>query len=260
MTMNNRCRMSNENNSTVRLIIFDKDGTLLDFHKMWFPYALTTVQLMEEGTKKPVGAAIYKTLGVDPVTEKVSMGALAEKTLTGIREDIARTMQTFGYSQTEAAALVDTFVPEASPGEMVAVCDLPRLFQTLKAMGIKIAVCTADSRAATMDQMDRLGVTALIDDIVCGNDKGVVPKPSPHCAIQICKRLNVELKETLMVGDTIADLKMGRVAGLRASVAVMTGVGNRQTLAEYSDFFLEDISGLPELIMTTLKTEDTKRG
>ena len=41
-----------------------------------------------------------------------------------------------------------------------------------------------------------------------------------------------------MVGDTIADLKMGKVAGLRASVAVMTGVGTRETLAQYSDYFV----------------------
>ncbi|UMM14800.1 hypothetical protein L5515_002467 [Caenorhabditis briggsae] len=142
---------------------------------------------------------------------------------------------------------------------MCPVCDMPALFTTLKAMGIKIAVCTADSRAATIDQMNKMGVIPFLDDIICGNDVGIVPKPSPHCAIQICKRLGVELKETLMVGDTIADLKMGKVAGLRASVAVMTGVGTRETLAQYSDYFLEDISELPHLITKTMN-EDTKRG
>ncbi|CAI2295477.1 unnamed protein product [Caenorhabditis sp. 36 PRJEB53466] len=243
----------------VKLIIFDKDGTLLDFHKMWMPYAVTTVRLLESATKMRVGAAVYKTLGVDPVAGKVSMGALAEKTLTGIREDISLTLQTFGINPTEADAIVQGCVPEASPGEMAPVCDMPALFTTLKAMGIKIAVCTADSRAATIDQMNKMGVTRFLDDIVCGNDVGIVPKPSPHCAIQICKRLNVDLKEALMVGDTIADLKMGKVAGLRASVAVMTGVGTRDTLAQYSDYFLDDVSELPNLITKTM-SDDTKRG
>lgn len=88
---------------------------------------------------------------------------------------------------------------------------MPALFTTLKSMGIKIAVCTADSRlapacgsffrhldfcfrAATMDQMNKMNVIPFLDDIICGNDVGIVPKPSPHCAIQICKRLGVELK------------------------------------------------------------------
>ncbi|EFP03140.1 hypothetical protein GCK72_001767 [Caenorhabditis remanei] len=246
-------------NNGVKLIIFDKDGTLLDFHKMWMPYATTTVRLLEAATNLRVGPAIYKTLGVDPVAGKVSMGALAEKTLTGIREDISLTLQTFGITPVEADAIVHGCVPEASPGEMSPVCDMPALFTTLKSMGIKIAVCTADSRAATIDQMNKMGVVPFLDDVICGNDVGIVPKPSPHCAIQICRRLGVELKETLMVGDTIADLKMGKVAGLRASVAVMTGVGTRETLAQYSDYFLEDISELPHLITKTM-TEDTKRG
>ncbi|CAB3408348.1 unnamed protein product [Caenorhabditis bovis] len=250
--------MSYSNNG-VKLIIFDKDGTLLDFHKMWLPYATTTVRLLEASTKMRVGPAIYKTLGVDPVAGKVSMGALAEKTLIGIREDISLTLQSFGILPIEADAIVQGCVPEASPGEMAPVCDLPKLFGTLKSMGIKIAVCTADSRPATMEQMNKLGVAEYLDDVVCGSDVGIVPKPSPHCAITICKRLNVGFKETLMVGDTIADLKMGRVAGLRASVAVMTGVGTRETLAEYSDYFLDDISGLPQLISKTM-AEDTKRG
>lgn len=41
-----------------------------------------------------------------------------------------------------------------------------------------------------------------------------------------------------MVGDTVADLKMGRVAGLKASIAVLTGVGNRDTLREYTDYYV----------------------
>lgn len=44
-----------------------------------------------------------------------------------------------------------------------------------------------------------------------------------------------------MVGDTIADLKMGRVAGLRASVAVLSGVGTRETLSEYTDYYVSRV-------------------
>ncbi|VDM73526.1 unnamed protein product [Strongylus vulgaris] len=62
-----------------------------------------------------------------------------------------------------------------------------------------------------------------------------------------------------MVGDTVADLKMGRVAGLRASVGVLTGVGNRDTLKEYTDYFLDNVSELPWLIATKIN-ENMKRG
>uniref|UniRef100_A0A1I7WK49 HAD family hydrolase n=1 Tax=Heterorhabditis bacteriophora TaxID=37862 RepID=A0A1I7WK49_HETBA len=167
------------------------------------------------------------------------MGALAEKTLTGIRVDVSTTLQSFGIPSVDADLIVERGVPEASTGQTAPVCDLQLLFCQLKAMNIKIALCTADSRAATESQMRILGIAPFLDDVVCGNDPGIIPKPSPHCAMQICKRVGVELKEAIMVGDTIADLKMGRIAGLRASVAVLTGVGNTETLKEYTDYFQE---------------------
>ncbi|VDL80486.1 unnamed protein product [Nippostrongylus brasiliensis] len=187
------------------------------------------------------------------------MGALAEKTLTGIRADVSATLQTFGISAAEADAIVEQGVPEASPGETAPICDLQKLFRELRALGCKTALCTADSRAATEAQMHLLGIATLLDDVVCGNDPGIIPKPSPQCAIQICKRLGVPLNKAIMVGDTIADLKMGRVAGLRASVGVLTGVGTRDSLKEYTDYFLDNVSELPILIKTKLN-ENTKRG
>lgn len=45
-------------------------------------------------------------------------------------------------------------------------------------------------------------------------------------------------QQAIMVGDTVADLKMGRVAGLRASIGVLTGVGTRESLKEYTDYFV----------------------
>ncbi|KHJ97437.1 haloacid dehalogenase-like hydrolase [Oesophagostomum dentatum] len=187
------------------------------------------------------------------------MGALAEKTLLGIRADVSATLQTFGISAADADAIVETGVPEAANGVTAPVCDLIKLFRELRALGCKTALCTADSRTATEEQMRVLGISSMLDFVVCGNDAGIIPKPSPHCAIQICKRLGVQLNQAIMVGDTIADLKMGRVAGLRATVGVLTGVGNKDTLKEYTDYFLDNVSELPWLIATKIN-EDTKRG
>ncbi|EPB74681.1 haloacid dehalogenase-like hydrolase [Ancylostoma ceylanicum] len=243
----------------VKLVIFDKDGTLVDFHRMWLPWAANTVKLLEQATGRPVGPAVYKTLGVDPIQGKVSMGALAEKTLTGIRADVSATLQTFGISATDADRIVERGVPEAANGVTAPVCDLPKLFRELRALGCKTALCTADSRTATEEQMRVLGISSMLDEVVCGNDVGIIPKPSPHCAIQICKRVGVPLNQAIMVGDTVADLKMGRVAGLRASVGVLTGVGTRESLKEYTDYFLDNVSELPWLIATKIN-ENTKRG
>ncbi|PAV67532.1 hypothetical protein WR25_06691 [Diploscapter pachys] len=67
------------NSKDVKCVIFDKDGTLVDFHKMWLPWAVDTVRLCEAATKMPVGSAVYKTLGVDPHLGKVSFKLDAKK-------------------------------------------------------------------------------------------------------------------------------------------------------------------------------------
>ncbi|PIO60024.1 hypothetical protein TELCIR_18494 [Teladorsagia circumcincta] len=49
-----------------------------------------------------------------------------------------------------------------------------------------------------------LGIASLLDDVVCGNDRGIIPKPSPHCAMQICKRLDQKNKPEHRQSSTYA--------------------------------------------------------
>jgi len=54
----------------------------------------------------------------------------------------------------------------------------------------------------------------LIDYTLCGDDIDARPKPDPLNIIHVCNSLNVSPEHTVMVGDTIGDLKMGRDAGV----------------------------------------------
>jgi phosphoglycolate phosphatase len=47
-----------------------------------------------------------------------------------------------------------------------------------------------------------------------------------------------------MIGDSAADLAMGRAAGVRVVVGVLTGVGDRPTLAPGADLIVESIVDL----------------
>ena len=81
---------------------------------------------------------------------------------------------------------------------------LHRLFVQLKRSYVKIAICTADNRCyfkeiisqnfrdSTVMMLRQTGVEELVDDIMCGDDLGSMPKPHPHNALAICKNLNIE--------------------------------------------------------------------
>ena len=46
----------------------------------------------------------------------------------------------------------------------------PYLFR-LKERGIKIAICTSDSREGTIEFLERMGLESMVDVIVCGDDE-----------------------------------------------------------------------------------------
>ena len=60
---------------------------------------------------------------------------------------------------------------------------------------IQIAICTADSRANTVQFVEMLDVSDCVDMIVCGDDTNTEPKPSPYNALKICEALGVDPAE-----------------------------------------------------------------
>ena len=70
------------------------------------------------------------------------------------------------------------------------------------------------------------------------------PKPAPDLALLLLERLDARPEESLVVGDTIFDLQMGRAAGCR-TCGVTWGNQDRPTLQTASpDWILDDIRDL----------------
>jgi hypothetical protein len=81
--------------------------------------------------------------------------------------------------------------------------------------------------------VQQLNLLDMVDVVVCGDDIDTQPKPHPHNALLICSQLGIDPKEAYMVGDTLADVKMGRSAQLRGSIGVLSGVSSASDLGTY---------------------------
>ena len=112
-----------------------------------------------------------------------------------------------------------------------------------------MAVCTADSRVATEEFIASQGATPYVDMLVCGDDPGTHPKPAAHNALYICRALGIHPAAAVVVGDTTADLGMGRRAKLGATVGVLTGVGRPSDLDNQADHVVPSIKHLLPLVM-----------
>uniref|UniRef100_A0AC35U5G8 Protein-tyrosine-phosphatase n=1 Tax=Rhabditophanes sp. KR3021 TaxID=114890 RepID=A0AC35U5G8_9BILA len=230
------------------LVIFDKDGTLICFHAMWIPWVTNFALRIEELVEKKLSPAIYSRLGYDPKAQKVLPGLLAEATMKEIREATENVLVEHGVSPPLAINVVEKvsaiLSEDRSSNHIKEVADLRELFLTLRMNGILVAVCTSDSRQNTEYTLKALNLNGLVDFVRCGDDIDSLPKPHPSNAFAICNALNVHPSETLMVGDTLTDLRMAKLAKLGGSVGVLTGVGNRDLLQKHSTLLIENVAQL----------------
>jgi phosphoglycolate phosphatase-like HAD superfamily hydrolase len=229
----------------IDLVVFDKDGTLIDFDAMWGGWATELGRRLEAATRRPVAGDVFATIGFDPVLERVRPGApLAIATMSQIEEIVAAVIRRWCPNVAAARRAVETAWFEPDPvATAVPTADLPVLFARLVASGRRLAVATTDDRAPTEATLRGLGIRSFVSALACGDD-GVGVKPDPAMILALCRAVSVEPGRAAVIGDTPADLSMGRAAGVGRTIGVLTGVGSREDLAPLADALLGSVGEL----------------
>ena len=231
----------------IELIVFDKDGTLIDFDATWSPWIVELTRRLEAATGRPLADRLFGELGFDPVAGRtIPGGPLAVLPMAILRDAVADVLVRSGVPTGDAASAVDEawFVPDpvttARP-----LADLPRLFAALHAAGLRIAVATSDDHEPTARTLEGLGVAHLVDGLV-GADDGVGRKPAPDMVLRAAAAVGVPVTRTAVVGDSLADLEMGRAAGAGRVIGVLSGVSAREDLEPYADAVVNSVADLAE--------------
>ena len=229
----------------IDLIVFDKDGTLIEFDLMWGGWVDDISGKLEASTGLALRDGLYELLGVDPATGLVYWhGLMAATPMARIREAIEAFVATAGAGDERARAAVDAAWYAPDPvGLARPVTDLPALLGRLRARVRLFAVATSDDRVPTERTLASLGIAGEMAAVACADD-GIPNKPAPDPVLRICERVGVQPGRTAVVGDSPADLRMGRAAGAARVIAVLTGVGDEATLAPLSDVVLPSIEAL----------------
>jgi HAD superfamily hydrolase (TIGR01509 family) len=124
------------------------------------------------------------------------------------------------------------------------LADLPELFGRLRASGRRIAVATSDDRVPTERTLTALGLDGWIDATACADD-GIAVKPAPDMVLHVCRTLGVAPARTAVVGDSLADLAMGRSAGAGLVIGVLSGIDDIEHLEPAADLILASVGDLP---------------
>ena len=231
----------------IDLVVFDKDGTLIDFHAMWETWVTDLAARLGSATGRAVEADLHRAMGTDPVSGRVLPDApVADSIMPRLRALAVDVARAHGSTEADAEAAVgQAWRPPDPVATAQPLTDLSVLFRALRDAGRCVGVVTADDRAPTKATLKALGVYRLVDAIVCADDD-LSPKPAPDMLLHLCREVGVAPSRTAMIGDTPADLLMGLRARAALVVGVLSGAGDRMALAPLADVL---IPGVAELLV-----------
>ena len=231
----------------IKGILFDKDGTLLDFHASWVPAYRRAATMVSRLVGRPDLADHLLTIGgYDHGTGRCEPGMVLA---SGANLDIARLWAgECGLDDAEqlVSRLEDIFATDVA-ARAVPVGDLASLFMRLTERGLRLGIATMDSEALAQATVSLLELDAFVS-FLCGYDSGFGVKPGPGMVSAFCHRLGLQPAEVLVVGDTLHDVQMGRAAGAGTVVGVLSGTGTRDLFESHCDHILENVLALETLI------------
>ena len=210
---------------------------------MWSGWAEDLVARLEAATgRRDVRTPLFEMLGYDPATRRaLPGGGLISTPMARLHDMTLAVLLAAGVPPrgAEQAMAVAWHAPDpvtlAHP-----LVDLHALLGHLRAEGRRTAIATSDDRGPTMRTLTALGIDALLDAVVCADD-GVTNKPAPDPVLHLCAVLAVAPARTAVVGDSPADIAMGRRARAGLVVGVRTGIGADADLAD-ADVVLDSVA------------------
>ncbi len=228
--------------ATIKAILFDKDGTLIDFNGTW--HALYKSLALEVAKDDDVHADHLMHIGgFSKASNSFRAGSeLAAGTTPGIVRLWLPNASADDFSFWRAR--LDKAFIEEGPVAAVPVAGLHETINTLHAAGIMLAVVTNDLEQSAENTLVRFGIRDKFVAVL-GYDSVANPKPHAEPVHKFCQENGLTPDQVLVIGDNSHDIEMARNAGAGYAIGVLTGTGTHDVLSQDSDAVLGSIAELP---------------
>lgn len=219
----------------IRAILFDKDGTLLQFTEGWVDSIVGFLEdkILDDKKKRK----LFKEIGIreDGGVEENSI--LSSETAMDLAiifskyldEDLDEIYGELDDHLLNYLKKNNKFIRET--------CDLRSLFEALRERKILIGIFTSDNYRQTKYSMDYLGLDSFIDFYAAADI--YKKKPNKESLEVFKKKYSLEDQEIIIVGDSRVDMVFGEGT---VKVGVLCGTGSREMLAKYTDNIVDDPS------------------
>jgi phosphoglycolate phosphatase len=227
----------------IDLVVFDKDGTIIEFGAMWGAWVVALADGLAAATGQRVDPPLFAMLGYDAAGGSILPGGgLAATPMARLRERTRDVLLWSGLTGEAADRALEAAWHAPDPVALARpLADLHDLFARLHVSGRLVAVATSDDREPTERTLDALGLANEIDATVCADD-GIRVKPAPDMVLHLCAALGIAAGRTAVVGDAPADLLMARSAGAGLTIGVLSGVGRQADLEPLADAVIASVA------------------
>lgn len=233
----------------IRGVLFDKDGTLVDFEATWASLARRMALKAAEGDEARA-AFLLEQSGLDLATNRFKADSIFA---AGTNADVVELWHPHleGDALAAAVARFDAWTAvEASKGA-VPLPGVGDALAHLQGAGLRLGVATNDSAEAARLTVDALGWAPLFCGVF-GYDSVRRPKPAPDVVFAFAELTGLAPAEIAFVGDNRHDLETGRAAHAGLVAGVLSGTGTREALAPLADVILDSAAQLPSFLASRL--------
>lgn len=212
----------------IRFLVFDFDGTLADTTEGILRTTEATVARM--GLPAPDRAAVQQAIGL-PLRGSLRAAGIPEDRLE------------------EGADIYHVLFYEVAPKHVSIYPGVKEGLAMLAEAGYRMGIATSRSEPSLVMLLEEHGLRQyfeILGTVGCVSN----PKPAPDLVRWVLDRFGASPRESVVIGDTIYDVQMGKAAGC-STVAVPYGNHTEELLRSSSpDRIIHDLRELPPLLET----------
>lgn len=227
-------------------VLFDKDGTLLDFEATWGPATAAVLGELAGGDAACL-ADMAAAAGFLPATERFTA---TSPIIAGATSDFApQWAARLGLAHDDAFDdRVNTLYRKASLASLTGYDDNAEALAALQQRGIAIGLATNDSEQNARAHLSALGIEQWFG-FVAGYDSGHGAKPGPGMVTAFARHVGVAPSAIALVGDSTHDIDAARAAGALA-IGIARTEAAAEALGTHADHRVDDLSALLALLGT----------
>lgn len=239
-----------------QLIVFDKDGVLLDLDQTWMPMIIGIADYLagqsggsasREQLLEAVGVEVAPGSDTGRILENSVFAAGTFAAMREIWEELCPALAPVFADAEGYRAEVKRIREAKVSGRTVAKGDVRAVLDQLRRLGHPLAVATNDSINSTKVNLEDMQISDCFDVIICA-DSGFGRKPEGGGLLEACRATGCSPEAAIMVGDTATDWLAAEAARFGHFVAIADSAPDLPGFIPSADAVLPSIETLAQAI------------